>query len=176
MRFGEFAETFVEVMAIVAPNVPVHVGERHMVEQSGPSRVWIAPFGRCSWGRPTKVSAGQMFEIKLGVIVRVWGAETVSDVDRWEAADDLAEIVLNVVDRVDPSRAEPVDMSRPDASVQTFGEQYAFGFTLSRGVPKIRKIATLALLPLELASPPNPLNPDNELGTVTVTLTDNVEG
>lgn len=176
MRFGEFAERFVAIMAAYRPLVPVHIGERHLVEQSGPNRVWIAPFGRCSWARPIKVSAGQMFEVRHGILIRVWGDETVTDADRYDAADDLADIVLNVVDRVAPGRAEPADMTRPDASVQSYGEQYAFGFTLSRGVPKIRKVATLPLLPLESTSPPNPLNPTGEPGTVTVTLTNTLEG
>lgn len=176
MRFGEFSERFKAIMTSLYPAVPVYIGERHLVEQSGPGQVWLAPFGRCSWDRPIKASAGQMFNIRHALIIRVWGVETVADTDRYDATDDLADIVLNVVDRVAPGRAEPVDMTRPDASVQSYGEQYAFGFTLSRGVPKIRKVATLPLLALESTSPPNPLNPTGAVGTVTVTLTDTAEG
>jgi hypothetical protein len=176
MRFGEFAQRFREVMATVAPNLTVDIGERHLPEFSAPGHVWIAPMGRCSWGRPVKMSAGQLFEIKRGCVVRVWGNETVPDTDRWDDADDLGDLVLNALERVAPGRIEPTDLDHPAATVESYGEQDAFAFTLSRGVPANRRVATMPILPLEPMSPPNPLNPDGNLGTVTVTITDEMEG
>lgn len=176
MRFGEFSERFREVMATTCPGVTVAIGERHNPELSAPPWVWVTPEGRSSWARPIKMSAGQSFEIKHAVTIRVWGPETVADTDRWDAADDLVDFVTNVVDRVTACRAEPTEFSRPDASVQSYGEQYALTFTLSRGVPKLRETATLPLLPQEPASPPDPWNPTGETGTVTVTITDEMEG
>lgn len=176
MRFGEFSERFKQVMAIASPTTVVHIGERHLPEFSAPNHVWIAPMGRGRWARPIKMSMGQMFEIGRGVIVRVWGAETVEDADRWEALDALDDVVLNVLDRVAPGRIEPADLAHDESSVETYGEQDAFAFILSRGVPKIRAIATLELLPLEPTSPPNPLNPTDAPGTVYVDLTDTIEG
>ncbi len=176
MRFGEFSERFKQVMAAVAPTIAVDIGERHLAEFSGPGRVWIAPMGRCSWARPIKMSAGQMFEITRGVVVRVWATETVDNADRWEARDELNAIVLNALDRVAPGRIVPTDVDQSHDTVESYGEQDAFAFTLSYGVPRIRSVATMALLPLEPTSPPNPLNPTGETGTVTVTLTNTLEG
>src|SRR6478735_1869155 len=104
MRFGEFSERFKQVMASAAPNVVVDIGERHLPQFSAPNHVWIAPMGRCSWARPIKMSAGQMFEITRDIVVRVWGDETVADADRWDAKDELSDIVLNAIDRVAPGR------------------------------------------------------------------------
>jgi len=176
MRFGEFSERFKQVMATVAPTIAVDIGERHLANFSAPGRVWIAPMGRCSWARPIKMSAGQMFEITRGIVVRVWADETVADVDRQEAKDALVDVVLNALDRVAPGRIVPTDLDQSHDTEESYGEQDAFAFTLSRGVPRLRSIATMPLLPLEPTSPPNPMNPTGAPGTVTVTLTNTLEG
>ena len=138
------------------------VGERRKAPLGAPPRLVMVRAGGNVTG-PDTMGDGNLARFPQGFRAYLWGAETVDDLTRYDAVDDMFDRFVNVVRKVIPGRCAITVVDPADTSVQTFGEQLQVLVTFSRGVPRDAAVWAVPVTPV---SPPDPMRPNGDTGTM----------
>jgi hypothetical protein len=150
----------VQLYADAGDTTPVLVGERHLPQLGAPARIVLVRAGGKAGGT-LRVGDGNIASWGQGFRAYLWGAETVSDLTRYDAADDMLDRFINAVRARVPGRAEITTIDPTDASVQSYGEHLQVLVTYTRSVPRDAAIWAVPVTPI---SPPNPMQPNGSTG------------
>lgn len=143
---------------------PLPVGREYLTNLgvgTGPRAVFV-PAPRGKWTTVGIKSAGYVATVARGCDVYVRGVENGDDVTRTEAAEALADRIINALRATAPGYIEggdfrEVDPTDPDA----FGAELILSFTFTRGVAKDIEIWAA---PIVSVSPPDRDRPQGDNG------------
>ena len=153
--------------------IEIIVGERYDQQEGAPPRLFFRPDKRGKLGPIFEITGRSVGSWTHGCMVYVWGAESATDLDRYDAAEALVMQVQAALQIAGVERSSFGDITREDGtSLVTFGEEYSFRFEYTWAVPRDPALEAAALA-LGLLSQ-SPTDPDRPLGPTPQTFTVNV--
>jgi hypothetical protein len=144
----------------------IYVGERYDRQEGATPRLYFRPSPKERMAGVLEIGDRQVASRIQACDVFVWGAETTADLDRYDAADALLDLVIAGVFTAGAGRIAGGDVDRQDGtSIETLGEEYRWHFEYARLVPRSDAIeAAAAALALMSKSPDDPDRPNGGNG------------
>lgn len=160
------------VMSAAGDATPIMIGKSYLERGIGAGpRVVFVPETRGLWGPPPKLFPGTIAGVTTGCMMLVRGAESGDDATRFEAAEALADLMINVIRHLAPGRITGGEWKDDSPlPVDAYGADLALSFAYTRAVsdsPTVRAAIAAALCPVE---PADPMRPRGDLGTTYTTV------
>jgi hypothetical protein len=146
--------------------IEVLIGERYDQQEGAPPRLFFRYDPRGQMGPVLELTGRDVGSWKHGCMVYAWGAETLSDLDRYDAAVALTMQARAALHIAAAARGGTVEVVRADeSSLNTFGEDYSFRFEYTWSIPRDDALERAALaLGATSQSPTDPDRPNGDTG------------
>ncbi len=148
-------------------------GERFDESEGAPPRIWIVQSKSGSGsklGPVLEIGARQLGSITEACVCYVWGAETVENGDRYDAAKAMILRLVAAFNAAAVGRLEYRRLERGDqTSLVTYGEEYQLEIAYTWAVPRDGAVDTAAAALAEVGgysqAPPDPDRPGGGTGS-----------
>lgn len=171
---ADLMRAIVDFFGTVEPTTTIFVGERYLKQEGKPRRIVLVP-ETGNFSGVLGVGEGSIGGLTMACTAYLWGAETASDLDRYDDATSLLHRFANVLKRIAGSRVKdaPIDRER-GTNIETFGEEYQFRFSYEYGVPvdtEVWNYAIPAPSDPQLSPPPYNAPPGTPASTIAIDIT-----
>jgi hypothetical protein len=161
------------VPADPSTGIEILIGERYKKSEGAPPRLFFQYDDRGEMGPVLELTGRDVASWTHGCWVYAWGAESATDLDRYDSAIALAMQVRAALHIAAAARGGAVEVVRAArSSLNTFGEDYSFRFQYTWSIPRDNalELAALALA----ATSQSPTDPDRPNGSTGQTFSVNV--